>query len=214
MPTLSIHAKPALISGMDFHQKWTKTKGSHDQIQIQIHKYKYKYTNTNTNSHIQIQMQIQEVKFWHSSQKKKFPQKRPYLWNRWTYIASTPLKSKLLACPTRKTPQGVSNMPWEHRRAGGASFRGAQTHRNRLTLGQEPENGRDKRVNCLFILTLNDKDCMVGYQKAAQGYPRKESRRLCYRETSRAPWKPLSYHARPALIIRDGFSSKMNQNKR
>ena len=57
---LSIHAKPDLISGMDFHQKWTKTKGSHDQIQIQIHKYKYKYTNTNTNSHIQIQIQIQE----------------------------------------------------------------------------------------------------------------------------------------------------------
>ena len=52
---LSIHAKPALISGMDFHQKWTKTKGSHDQIQIQIHKY----TNTNTNTHIQIQIQIQ-----------------------------------------------------------------------------------------------------------------------------------------------------------
>ena len=45
---LSIHAKPALISGMDFHQKWTKRKGSHDQIQIQIHKYEYKYTNTNT----------------------------------------------------------------------------------------------------------------------------------------------------------------------
>ena len=39
-PTLSIHAKPALFSGMDFHQKWAKTKGSHDQIQIQIDKYK------------------------------------------------------------------------------------------------------------------------------------------------------------------------------
>ena len=56
---LSYHARPDLISGMDFHQKWTKTKGSHDQIQIQIHKYKYKYTNTNTNTHIQIQIQIQ-----------------------------------------------------------------------------------------------------------------------------------------------------------
>ena len=55
---LSYHARPALISGMDFHQKWTKTKGSHDQIQIQIHKYKY--TNTNTNSHIQIQIQTQK----------------------------------------------------------------------------------------------------------------------------------------------------------
>ena len=47
---LSYHARPALISGMDFHQKWTKTKGSHDQIQIQIHKYKYKYAHTNTNT--------------------------------------------------------------------------------------------------------------------------------------------------------------------
>ena len=56
---LSIHAKPALISGMDFHQKWTKTKGGHDQIQIQIHKYKYKYAHTNTNTHTQIQIQIQ-----------------------------------------------------------------------------------------------------------------------------------------------------------
>ena len=60
VPTLSIHAKPALISGMGFHQKWTKTKVSRDQIQIQIHKYKYQYTNTNTNSLIQIQIQIQE----------------------------------------------------------------------------------------------------------------------------------------------------------
>ena len=59
VPTLSIHAKPALISGMDFHQKWTKTKGRHGQIQIQVHRYKYKYTNTNTNSHIQIQIQTQ-----------------------------------------------------------------------------------------------------------------------------------------------------------
>ena len=47
---LSYHARPALISGMDFHQKWTKTKGSHDQIQIQIHKYKYKFAHTNTNT--------------------------------------------------------------------------------------------------------------------------------------------------------------------
>ena len=64
---LSIHAKPALISGMDFHQKWTKTKGSHDQIQIQMRKYKYKHTNANTNTHTQIQIQIRgggsEVKF-------------------------------------------------------------------------------------------------------------------------------------------------------
>ena len=58
--TLSYHARRALVSGMDFHQKWTKTSGSRDQIQIQTHKYKYKYTNTNTNSHIQIQIQIQE----------------------------------------------------------------------------------------------------------------------------------------------------------
>ena len=57
---LSYHARPALISGMDFHQKWAKTKGGRDQIQIQIHKYKYKYTDRNTNSHIQIQIQIQE----------------------------------------------------------------------------------------------------------------------------------------------------------
>ena len=57
---LSCHARPALISGMDFHQKCTKTKGSHDQMQIQIHKYKYEYTNTNTNSHTQIQIQIQK----------------------------------------------------------------------------------------------------------------------------------------------------------
>ena len=57
---LSYHARPALIWGMDFHQKWTKTKGSRDQIQIQIHKHKYKYTNTNTNSHTQIQIQIQD----------------------------------------------------------------------------------------------------------------------------------------------------------
>ena len=35
---------------MDFHQTWTKTKGSHDQIQIQIHKYKYKFAHTNTNT--------------------------------------------------------------------------------------------------------------------------------------------------------------------
>ena len=69
---LSIHAKPDLISGMDFHQKWTKTKGSHDQIQIQIHKYKYKYTNTNTNTHIQIQIQIQG---WLRSQILTFFQK-------------------------------------------------------------------------------------------------------------------------------------------
>ena len=47
---LSYHARPALISGMDFHQKWTKTKGGHDQIQIQIHKYKYKFAHTNTNT--------------------------------------------------------------------------------------------------------------------------------------------------------------------
>ena len=124
--TLSYHARPALFSGMDFHQKWTKTKDGHDQIQIRIHKYKYKYPNTNTNTHMQIQIQIQggsEVKFWHWANTKKILRKRPYLWNRLTYTASTPLKSKLLACPTRKTPQGVSNMPWEHRRAWGASFR-------------------------------------------------------------------------------------------
>ena len=54
---LSYHARPALISGMDFHQKWTKTKGSRDQIpntntqiQIQIHKYEYKFAHTNTNT--------------------------------------------------------------------------------------------------------------------------------------------------------------------
>jgi hypothetical protein len=42
---------------MDFHQKWTKTKGSRDQIpntntqiQIQIHKYEYKFAHTNTNT--------------------------------------------------------------------------------------------------------------------------------------------------------------------
>ena len=43
---------------MDFHQKLTKTKGSHDQIQIQIHKYKYKYAHTNTNTHTQMQIQL------------------------------------------------------------------------------------------------------------------------------------------------------------
>ena len=35
-----------------------------------------------------------------SGQKKKILLKRPYLWNRQTYIPSTPLKSKLLACST------------------------------------------------------------------------------------------------------------------
>ena len=117
---LSYHARPALISGMDFHQKWTKTKGGHDQIQIQIHKYKYKYAHTNTNTNAS-QSRSQILTF---GSKKKFSRKQPYLWNRLTDIASTPLKSKLLACATWKTPQVVSNMPWEHRRARGASFRG------------------------------------------------------------------------------------------
>ena len=94
--------------------KYTNTQiHIYTNTQIQIRTYKYKYKQRGGS----------EVKFWHWAEPKKILRKRPYLWNRLTYTASTPLKSKLLACPTRKTPQGVSNMPWEHRRAWGASFR-------------------------------------------------------------------------------------------
>ena len=57
---------------------------------------------------------------------------------------------------------------------------------------------------CPFFGTFRD----TGYQQAAQGCIRKESRRLGYRETSRALEKNLSFHASQALISGMDFHQK------
>ena len=134
---LSYHARPALISGMDFHQKWTKTKGGHDQIQIQIHKYKYKFAHTNTNTNTErapesnfdilpknksfhenghISGTVRPTSLQHHSNRSSLPA-RPEKHLRWS-----------LTCPGNT---GEPEAPVSE---------GAQAHRNRLSLGPEPKN--------------------------------------------------------------------------
>ena len=143
-----------------------------------------------------------------------FPRKWPYLWNRQTYIASIPLKSKLLACSTWKTPQGVSNMPWEHRRAGGASFRGAQTHRNRLTLGPEPENWPRQKSE-FFVHCDSFRQWMpLALSKSCTGIPSERVSEVRLPRNELCPQKKPKLSCEASLNLRNGFSSKMNQNKR
>ena len=166
---------------------------------------------------MQIQIQIQggsEVKFWHWANTKKILRKRPYLWNRLTYTASTPLKSKLLACPTRKTPQGVSSMPWEHRRAGGASFRGSQTHRNRFTLGPEPEHWPRQKSEFFVHFGSFRQKMPVALSKSCTGIPSERVSEVRLPRNARSPLKTPKLSCEASLNLRNGFSSKMNQNKR
>ena len=67
---------------------------------------------------------------------------------------------------------------------------------------------KTKEWTFLFILSHFDDGCHVPYQKVAQGCPRKESRRLGYRETGLVPLKPLSIHAKPDLISGMDFHQK------
>ena len=181
-------------------------------------KYKYEYTNTNTNTQIHKYKYkyrgVSEVKFWTLARKKKFSRKRPYLWNRSTYIAQTPLKTKLFACATWKTHQGVSNMPWEHRRAWRASFRGSLTHRVRLTLGPEARQRLRQKSELFCSFWPNS---TILWTRAIKKLPRDTLGKSL--GPSVAEWRvgplenPLSYHARPALISGMDFHQKWPKQK-
>ena len=121
---------------MGFHQKWTKTKVSRDQIQIQIHKYKYKFAHTNTNTNTgrapesnfdilpknksfhkngHISGTVGPTSLQHHSNRSSLPA-RPEKHLRWS-----------LTCPGNT---GEPEAPVSE---------GAQAHRNRLSLGPEPK---------------------------------------------------------------------------
>merc|ERR1711978_440401 len=107
-------------------------------------KYKYKYTNTNTNTHIQIQIQIKG-----GAPKSNFdflPKNKSFHEN--GHISGTVRPTSLQYHSNRsswrarpeKHPRESLTCPGNTGEPEAPVLGGAQTHRNRLTLGPEPEN--------------------------------------------------------------------------
>ena len=108
-----------------------------DQIQIQIHKYKYKYAHTNTNTNTG------------GAPKSNFdflPKNKSFHEN--GHISGTVRPTSLQYHSNRsswrarpeKHPRGSLTCPGNTGEPEAPVLGGAQTHRNRLTLGPEPEN--------------------------------------------------------------------------
>ena len=182
-------------------------------------KYKYKYTNTNTNTHTQIQIQIQggsEVKFWPLARKKRFYENGHISWpvratspqhhskrSSWRARPEKHLRGSL-TCPGN-TGEPVAPV------LGGGTDRPIEMGSLWVRRLKMTKTKSDLFCSfCPFFGTFPH----TGYQQAAQGCIRKVSRTFRRRETARFPEKNPKLSCEASLSLRNGFSSKMNQNIR
>ena len=199
---------------MDFHQKWTKTRGSHDQIQIQIHKYKYKHTNTQiqirTHKYKYKYRGVSEVKFWTLARKKSFHGNG--------HIPGT-VGPTSLRHPSKRS--SLPARPEKHLR-GSLTCTGNTGEPVAPVLHIEfgsvwvrrPKNDQDRKGNFWVCYGLKSKLVDVPHKKSSIWHPGNHFWTLRSWVRHPRPWPTLSIHAKPALISGMDFHQKWTKTKR
>ena len=189
-------------------------------------KYKYKYTNTNTNTHTQIQIRTHkykykykyrggsEVKFWPLSKIKSFHEKG--------HISGTVRPTSL---------QHPSN--WSSLRARPEKhLRGSLTCPGNTGEPDAPVSGGHRLIEIGLVWVRSQKKWLrqkseffvhfgsfrqflpLALSKSCTGIPSERVSEARLPRNPPLPAKTPKYSCKASLNIRNGFSSKMNQNKR